>query len=149
MTHVTPMFDNRSGSGPILDMADSPQPAPLMTSRGVRLGVFAASPVMLAIVLAEIAVFVRILRSQIDLEKGIGLMFGGILVGAVMVLPMYLKLVEGWTRQDVAKTEASAPKAPQVQVATGDGASATTTNVTDVHTTPAETPVAKQNSASQ
>lgn len=120
-----------------------------MTSRGVRLGVFAASPVLLAIALAEIAVFVRILRSQLDLEKGIALMFGGILLGAVTVLPMYLKLVEGWTRQDVAKTEASAPRAPQVQVATGDGASASTTNVTDVHTTPAETPSAKRDSASQ
>lgn len=124
-----------------------PEPAPIMSSRGARLGVLAASPVLLAIVLAEVAVFVRIIRGQTDLEKGIALMFGGILLGAITVLPMYLKLVEGWTRQDVAKTEASAPKAPQVQVATGEGA--TNANVTETHATPAETPTAKRDSTAQ
>ncbi len=110
-------------------MADMPKPAPIMTSRSVRLAMIACSPVVLAVILAELAIFVAMVRGRTPLEIGIGLMFGGVLVGGVTVLPMYLKIAEGWTRQDEAKINAAAPKAPIVQVATGDNSSATSTNI--------------------
>lgn len=82
--------------------------APLTLSRGVRLVLIACSPIAFAIVLAEIAVFVLILRRDVTPVVGIGLMFGGILTPAFSIVPMIKSVIEGWTRQDEAKIAADA-----------------------------------------
>lgn len=117
-----------------------------MASRGFRVIILLTSPILFAIVMCEVAIFVAMLRGRVELEKGIALAFVGVFGGVVTVVPAIKSLIDGWTRQDEAKINATAPKMPVVQVATGDGATAasSTTNVT-----PAETPTAKRDSASQ
>lgn len=122
-----------------------PDPAPIWTSRGARLASFWLAPVMLIVVLAELAAFVAFLQRRMTWGEYIAAAFVGIVAGAMGAIGLIKPVIDGWTKQDVAKTEASSPKAPQVQVAAGEGA----TNVTDVHTTPAETPTAKRDSAAQ
>ena len=104
--------------------------APLTASRGVRLWLFACVPIAVAVIFALVAVFVLILQGRIAIEAGIALMFGGILTGGFAVVPLAGRVVDGWTRQDVAKIEASAPKTPATQVAIGEHANASTTHET-------------------
>lgn len=88
-------------------MADADARQALLVSRSVRLTLIMCAPVAFAVVLAEIAIFILILRRDIGPEIGIGLMFGGILTPAFTIVPMVKSVVESWTKQDVAKTEAA------------------------------------------
>lgn len=118
-----------------------PEPAPIMTSRGARFASLWLAPVMLIVVLAEIAAFVAFLQRRMTWPEYIAAAFVGIVAGAVGAIGLIKPVIEGWTRQDVAKIEANAPKP--------DAPHAIATVVTDTHTTPAETPTAKRNSTAQ
>lgn len=140
MTHVTPTFDAPSSSVPISSMSE---PAPILTSRGARFASIWLAPIILIVTLAEVAAFVAFLQRRMTWPEYIGAAFVGIVAGAVGAIGLIKPVIDGWTKQDVAKIEANAPKqeAPQ--------AVATVTNVTDAHTTPAETPIAKRDTATQ
>lgn len=118
---------------------------PIGASRGVRLSVWMLTPFLVVILLAEIAAFVAFLQRRMTWVEYLGAAFVGILGAASIVVPPLLKIIDGWTRQDEAKIAATTPKAPMVNVAAGEGASA---SVTENHT-PAETPTAKRDAATQ
>lgn len=126
-------------------MADQ-VPAPISNSRGVRLSYVMLSPIMIAIVLAEVACFVAFLRGRMTWMEYLGAAFAGIIGAYGVTLPPLLKIIDGWTRQDEAKINAAAPRSPIVQVTTGDGSTANSTNVT---TTPADSTTTKHDIAGQ
>ena len=89
-----------------------PKP-PLRDSRKFRTyAYFILAPVGFATALAEIAVFVAMLRDRIGLEAGAALMIGSILPLAYAAAKGGAATIDGWTREDVAETEAAAPPKP-------------------------------------
>lgn len=85
------------------------QPDPkesLARSRKVLLAKVALAPIVIAVLLAEVLIFVQVLRGRITTEAGIALMCGGVLTGAAGVVPIVWKLIEGITKEDEAKIAA-------------------------------------------
>lgn len=94
-----------------------PEPAPapsawsgVKRSRKVLMWVIATIPILLALLLADLAIFVRMVQGKIALEAGVGLMFGAVALGAITALPLAKSVIDGWTREDEAKTAAAAPR---------------------------------------
>lgn len=120
---------------------DMLEPAPILTSRGARFASYWFAPIVAIVLLAEIAAFVLVLQRRMTWGEYIAAAFGGIVAGAVGAFALVKPVIDGWTRQDVAKIEANAPKP--------DAPHAIATVVTDTHATPAETPAAKRDSTAQ
>jgi hypothetical protein len=84
-----------------------PAMSALRSSRKVMLVWIACAPIALAILLAEVLIFVEVIRGKLGVEAGIGLMFGGVLAGAAGVVPLVISAINGFTKEDVARTIAS------------------------------------------